>query len=723
MNASHLKLFRFTLVFILGLMFGVSSFGQAPDTLRNVMRPRIGLGTGVMTYYGEVQNYQKQFAPTVNRFGGTIYANAPVTRMFNVEFTASYSKIAANERTLKRNYNFESRIRMGSAILYYNFYPLFQPKRQYFHPFIGTGIASFEFLSKTDLYDANGNQYFYWSDGSIMNMDENDPLAPTTAEALVRDYTYETNLRELNIDDLGKYREQSFAIPLSLGAEWHISPRWDFRVATTYYFTFTDLIDNVSPAGTGIRKGDEGFDRLLFTSVGLSYDLKIKRQAAGDTTLMDEEGIPLFAYFDPNDFDKDGVIDALDKCPATPLEALVDTSGCPLDGDKDGVPDYRDDEPNTPLDNFVDEFGVTITEDDIANHLRLYYDSTGYEHEFEEYRTEVILNREGHVSIKRPDRKREGLKYVIVVGKEMKDVTVNDLHKYLGYNEYSTITKGDTVYYTLGTFNSIEEAVAAKAGLEDEGVKVDEIGRNSGNGETILTVDNEVIEKVERVNIEEGREGPEYSNPKQLFRVQLGAFSKKVDTEELFPGLDVVYGASEKDGLNRYYTSSFETFEEASAYQKDLRRKGFNNTFVIAYETHERVTLVEAGVDENKLPDGYTEEQELETFVDERTPVNNEENSDYTINLDKVKYRVQLAQFKGDIPVETVDILYNIKNIKPVKDREGTTTYYSQSFDSEEERDASMEEYKSYGLAELIPVMEYDSIIYTVKEFNKKFKK
>src|SRR6056300_987242 len=213
MNASHLKLFRFTLVFILGLMFGASSFGQAPDTLRNVMRPRIGLGTGVMTYYGEVQNYQKQFAPTVNRFGGTIYANAPVTRMFNAEFTASYAKIAANERTLKRNYNFESRIRMGSAILYYNFYPLFQPKRQYFHPFIGTGIASFEFLSKTDLYDANGNQYFYWSDGSIMNMDENDPLAPTTAEALVRDYTYETNLRELNIDDLGKYREQSFAIP------------------------------------------------------------------------------------------------------------------------------------------------------------------------------------------------------------------------------------------------------------------------------------------------------------------------------------------------------------------------------------------------------------------------------------------------------------------------------------------------------------------------------
>lgn len=723
MIASNLKQLRLTLSFVLGIIFSTSGYSQAPDTLKSVMRPRIGLGRGVMTYYGEVQNYQNQFAPTVNRFGGTLYANAPVTRMFNLEFTASYAKIAANERTLKRNYNFESRILMGSAILYYNFYPLFQPKRQYFHPFFGTGIASFEFLSKTDLYDANGNMYYYWSDGSIMNMDESDPLAPSLAEPIVRDYTYETDLRELNIDDLGKYREQSFAIPLAIGAEWHLSPRWDFRVATTYYFTFTDLIDNVSPAGTGIRKGDEKFDRLLFTSVGLSYDLKIKRKAAGDTTLMDEDGIPLYAYYDPNDFDKDGVIDALDKCPATPLEALVDTSGCPLDGDKDGVPDYRDDEPNTPLDNFVDEFGVTITEDDIANHLRLYYDSTGYEHEFEEYRTEVILNREGHVSIKRPDRKKEGLTYVIVVGKEQKDVTVNDLHKYLGYNEYSTITKGDTVYYTLGTFSSIEEAVAAKTGLENEGVEVGDIGRNANNGETILSVDNKVIEKVERVNIEEGREGPDYSQPKRMFRVQLGAFSKKIDTEELYPGLEVVYGASEKDGLNRYYTSAFETFEEASTYQKQLRRKGYTNTFVIAYETHERVTLVEAGVEEKDLPDGYTEEGELETFVEEHNAGNNDGDGKYTVNMDKVKYRVQLAQSNGDIPVETVDILYNIKNIKPVRDRDGTTTYYSQPFDTEEERDASLEEFKSYGLEDLIPVMEYDSIIYTDKEFKKKFKK
>lgn len=690
------------------------------DTLKQVYRPRLGLGTGVMTYYGEIQNYQKKFAPTVNRFGGMVYVNAPIHKMFNLEFSATYAKIAANERTLKRSYNFESRIRMGTVMLYYNFYPLFQENRSSFHPFIGTGFSSFEFLSKTDLYDAAGNEYFYWSDGSIMNMDENDPLAPSMATPLVRDYTYETDLRELNADNLGKYREQSISIPISIGAEWHMSPRWDFRVATTYNFTFTDLIDNLSPAGTGIREGDQKNDRLLFTYVSLSYDLKFGKDAEGEYPDMDEEGIPLFAYYDPNDFDKDGVIDALDQCPGTPLEALVDSSGCPLDGDQDGVPDYRDDELDTKLDTYVDEFGVTLTEADFERHARLYYDSTGYEHDFAEFRTEVVLNREGNKTGPKTNKNKSGLTYVIVVGKEQKDVTVNDLHKYLGYNDYSTVVKGDTVYYTLGQFASIEEAVAAKAGLEDQGVDVADIGRNSGNGETIFSVDEKVIEKVERINIQDGREGPDYTVPEQVYRVQLGAFRNKIDTDELYPGLDVVYGASDKDNINRYYTGSFKTFEEATAYQNELAKKGYKNTFVVAYEQQKRVTLVEAGVGENDLPPNYTEEGELETFVEERDTTSNE-NDNPGVDMSKAKYRVQLAYSEGDLPVETVDVLYNIGGVKPVKGRDGSTTYYSQEFSSKEERDSAIKNFEGYGLEELIPVIEYNGEFYTDKEFKKAF--
>lgn len=57
------------------------------------------------------------------------------------------------------------------------------------------------------------------------------------------------------------------------------------------------------------------------------------------------------------DSDGDGVVDAIDQCPATPLGAVVDAKGCELDGDKDGVADSRDKCPNTRAGATVDSNG------------------------------------------------------------------------------------------------------------------------------------------------------------------------------------------------------------------------------------------------------------------------------------------------------------------------------------------------------------------------------
>ena len=104
-------------VFVLGLLLTFNQSFAAFDTLSNVIRPRIGIGTGTFTYFGEIQNYQKKFSPIVNRYGAIVYVNAPISRMFNLEFSANYGKFAANERTLSRNFNFESRVRMGTVYL------------------------------------------------------------------------------------------------------------------------------------------------------------------------------------------------------------------------------------------------------------------------------------------------------------------------------------------------------------------------------------------------------------------------------------------------------------------------------------------------------------------------------------------------------------------------------------------------------------------------------
>lgn len=62
----------------------------------------------------------------------------------------------------------------------------------------------------------------------------------------------------------------------------------------------------------------------------------------------------------PADSDNDGVIDTLDKCPATPAGVAVDSNGCPLDTDKDGVADYLDKCPSTSPGVAVDAKGCPM---------------------------------------------------------------------------------------------------------------------------------------------------------------------------------------------------------------------------------------------------------------------------------------------------------------------------------------------------------------------------
>jgi OOP family OmpA-OmpF porin len=65
----------------------------------------------------------------------------------------------------------------------------------------------------------------------------------------------------------------------------------------------------------------------------------------------------------PGDADGDGVTDDVDKCPGTPLGAVVDASGCPMDSDGDGVYDGIDKCPGTPKGARVDARGCPADED------------------------------------------------------------------------------------------------------------------------------------------------------------------------------------------------------------------------------------------------------------------------------------------------------------------------------------------------------------------------
>ncbi|MHA8055533.1 thrombospondin type 3 repeat-containing protein [Aquirufa nivalisilvae] len=83
-------------------------------------------------------------------------------------------------------------------------------------------------------------------------------------------------------------------------------------------------------------------------------------------TQFGEFTTPTFKVTAP-DTDKDGIEDALDKCPNTPVGESVDANGCSLiqkDSDKDGVNDKLDKCPDTTLGNKVDENGCANNQKD-----------------------------------------------------------------------------------------------------------------------------------------------------------------------------------------------------------------------------------------------------------------------------------------------------------------------------------------------------------------------
>jgi outer membrane protein OmpA-like peptidoglycan-associated protein len=73
---------------------------------------------------------------------------------------------------------------------------------------------------------------------------------------------------------------------------------------------------------------------------------------------------PLGAIVDatgcPKDGDGDGVFNGLDRCPRTRRGEPVDAVGCPLDGDLDGVHDGVDACPDTPRGVQVDRIGCPL---------------------------------------------------------------------------------------------------------------------------------------------------------------------------------------------------------------------------------------------------------------------------------------------------------------------------------------------------------------------------
>jgi len=602
----------------------------APPELGNIFKPTIGLGVGMLSYYGDLYSKHAQSFTTA-RIGYEIMLSQPISKSFHLNFYGLFGKLGANEQLGIRNENFQSEIRMGGIHLMYDF-SNFIPEHHKFRPWIATGIEGFEFLSKTDLRDKNGLKYHYWSDGSIKNLAETDAAA-STAINLVRDYTYETDIRELNADGFGKYPERSWAVPIGAGFILDINERAKFKIGTTFHLSFTDYIDGVTKTSTGNRIGNKAKDNFVMTSFSLHYDLVVKSNA---DTMPDGyyDGID-YLVLDDEDEDGDGVTDFKDDCHKTPKTAKVDKKGCPVDEDKDLIADYYDEELPTPASMIANGVGIGITDEMAQLWYDTYFDSTGI---FAKTIDLDSTKHKGSNSINPNSLRKE---YTVELAKFTGGVPSDIMAYLLSIGDVRSTHFGDTtVVYTAGSYEDIKLAIQRKDEFIQEGVKDAKVGYFRGgkyysmdNSANAISKETAYSDSIMAVKGSNGIIKNPAAAKGIVYRVQLGAYKNPL-SESLFKHVGKVIELKTDDGYYKYVTEAYPTLEKAMVAKAEITLEGYSDAFVSAYKDGKRISLKEAGA----------------TFEDNNDATNEvlDENKNKAGALDKslVVFKIQIGSLK-----------------------------------------------------------------------------
>ena len=672
-----------------------------------IFKPQVSLGTGMLTFYGDIGSNHQGYHPMVSRLATTLRLINPLNDFLDLGFYVLFGQISANERTLTRNLNFNSNITTGGVTINYNFNQFLRKGRNV-EPYIHVGLESIEFLSKTDLQDANGNTYHYWSDGSIKDLAENDPNADNAID-LVRDYTYESDIREQNFDGFGKYQERTLGIPLELGANFHVGNKLKFRVGTAVHFTFTDLIDGVTNESVGNRIGDARNDKLLYTHIAMSYDFNIKSKKKPKFDVIDEDSEQYYRE-DTIDSDGDMVVDHMDRCANTPPGVVVDELGCPIDDDLDGVANSFDDELLSMEGALVDMKGVTMTDDQHIENFRRYKDSIG---EFTAWdtlqRTWSSDPRSLKTLINTKTLKPKAKELYVVVGSDIQGVSEDELWKKLANRDFQVKESGDSILYVMGGYDPNMVADVIKE-LEEDSVQVQGVVEINDQDElTSVNVD-EIVESIEVANESQNNETgddefvPVIDPETQLasFRIQIGAFSRKI-SKSVFADLPEVVSVKGDDGLYRYFSGSYTDKSKAASHKVNLTTSGYNDAFIVAFKDGKRVTLREAGFD---VKPGLIEDISLSS-----TPSVN------AVDPKLVKFRVQVGAFKEKVPTDYLDLFLDIGNVLPKKDVvSGFTRYYVGKLDTYEQAMAFRDRIAKKGLEDCFIVGEFKQKIIPSRE-------
>jgi len=401
----------------------------------------------------------------------------------------------------------------------------------------------------------------------------------------------------------------AITVPLGFGLRMNVTDRLQFDIVMNFGMGLGDI--DMSKESEG---NPDSYKSVNFT---VHYDLFTPKQKeityVDDSYYVDVD----FAKLESEDEDGDLVADIDDFCPKTPIGVKVDDNGCPLDDDKDGIANYLDYQKNTVEGSIVDEKGVQLTDE---KYQSMYSDYDAASREYANFYNENEIKRENYKTTDEYliakanafnrayhqgedfDNTVNGLKYKVKIGAFSDGVPANVINKYLSLDDLESIPQDDgMVIYTVGAYDSWDDAQGRKYDLEDKGfgemgILVDNNGEISNYvpPAPAFEIDKEeevILPTVEEIEIEKiNEEKTVVSSNETTYRIQIGAFDKEL-SDKVFEGVDNVVSFSGKDGLVRYMAGSFTEYKNAINYQAQMKARGFEDAFIVTYKNGERISL------------------------------------------------------------------------------------------------------------------------------------
>ncbi|MBP6642712.1 MAG: hypothetical protein KA186_06470, partial [Flavobacteriales bacterium] len=298
--------------------------------------------------------------------------------------------------------------------------------------------------------------------------------------------------------------------------------------------------------------------------------------------------------------------------------------------------------------------GVTITDETLLRSYLAYRDSGN---------VNTVNSRVESFGPMKPVVKTKRV-YVVKVGSQVEGITEDLIQKILSLPDVRTVEQGDSTYYVVGSYDAIPEALRRE--LELRGVGLQPVVMAEENGK-LVDVTAEADEA--RKKLIPPTSAPETSG-EAIVRVQLGAFRYPL-SRDIFSEIKDLVIIKGDDGLTRYYTGSFKDVNPAAAHKVQMLLKGFNGAFLVAFRDGKRIGMKEAGA---KLTG----------------PENLNDKASGTIDRSLIRFRVQVGTFVGNVPMEDMDKMIEMGDIKPIVSADATRYFYGQFKDRKSAEEAKL---------------------------------